>query len=135
MLGFQRRRVRRCECETDMPKPGPLPQTSQTAATSDTPRVDEQVSRDSPGRETPGYLRLRGGCTDPTHPPRRLRKLRRIAIPCVATLARVPPTLDAALLTRWSRAATTALEQNCAEIDRINVFPVADGDTGTNLLL
>src|SRR3712207_6653359 len=24
MLGFQRRRVRRCECETDMPKPGPL---------------------------------------------------------------------------------------------------------------
>jgi hypothetical protein len=24
--------VRRCECETDMPKPGPFPQTSQTAA-------------------------------------------------------------------------------------------------------
>ncbi len=37
MFGFHRRGVRRCECETDMPKPGPLPQTSQTAATSDTP--------------------------------------------------------------------------------------------------
>jgi uncharacterized protein len=47
----------------------------------------------------------------------------------------VPPTLDAALLTRWIRAATVALERHCAEIDRINVFPVADGDTGTNLLL
>jgi DAK2 domain fusion protein YloV len=47
----------------------------------------------------------------------------------------VPPTLDTALLTRWTRAATTALERHCAEIDRINVFPVADGDTGTNLLL
>jgi len=34
MFGFQRRWVRRCECDTDMPKPGPLPQTSQTAATS-----------------------------------------------------------------------------------------------------
>src|SRR5438874_5326880 len=33
MLGFQRRLVRRCECETLLPKPGPLPQTSQLAAT------------------------------------------------------------------------------------------------------
>ena len=33
MLGFQRRRVRRCECETLLPKPGPLPHTSQTEAT------------------------------------------------------------------------------------------------------
>ncbi len=35
MLGFHRREVRRCEWETDIPKPGPLPQTSQTAATDD----------------------------------------------------------------------------------------------------
>jgi DAK2 domain fusion protein YloV len=47
----------------------------------------------------------------------------------------VPPILDAALLTGWTRAATSALERHCAEIDRINVFPVPDGDTGTNLLL
>ncbi|OZM78430.1 DAK2 domain-containing protein [Pseudonocardia sp. MH-G8] len=47
----------------------------------------------------------------------------------------MPPTLDDALLTRWTRAATSALERHRAEIDRINVFPVPDGDTGTNLLL
>src|SRR3954452_14503763 len=35
MFGFQRRGVRRCECDTDIPKPGPLPQTSHTAATAD----------------------------------------------------------------------------------------------------
>src|SRR5215470_1363609 len=33
MLGFQRRGVRRCEWETLLPKPGLLPQMSQTAAT------------------------------------------------------------------------------------------------------
>src|SRR5882724_3818309 len=65
MFGFHRRRVRRCECETDMPKPGPLPQTSQTAAT-DTPefngvgamrlgRRGQRIARLAPGRrEQPG---------------------------------------------------------------------------------
>jgi len=33
MLGFHCRRVRRWEWETDMPKPGPLLQTSQTEDT------------------------------------------------------------------------------------------------------
>src|SRR5579863_3439856 len=33
MFGFQRRGVRRCENETFLPKPGPLPQMSQTEAT------------------------------------------------------------------------------------------------------
>ena len=47
----------------------------------------------------------------------------------------MPRSLDAALLTGWIRAATQALERHRAEMDRINVFPVADGDTGTNLLL
>ena len=32
MFGFQRRFVRRCECDTDMPHDGPLPHTSQTDA-------------------------------------------------------------------------------------------------------
>ena len=44
-------------------------------------------------------------------------------------------TLDAALLARWAAAAVAALEGHRAEIDRINVFPVADRDTGTNMLL
>ena len=47
----------------------------------------------------------------------------------------MPRSLDAALLTGWIRAATQSLERHRAEMDRINVFPVADGDTGTNLLL
>jgi hypothetical protein len=33
MLGFHRRGVRRCECEMLFPNPGPLPHTSQLAAT------------------------------------------------------------------------------------------------------
>ena len=45
------------------------------------------------------------------------------------------PTLDAVLLEGWADVATTALERHRAHIDRINVFPVADRDTGTNLLL
>ena len=33
MLGLKRREVRRCENDTFLPKPGPLPHTSQTEAT------------------------------------------------------------------------------------------------------
>jgi hypothetical protein len=33
MLGYQRRGVRRCEWEIELPKPGRLPQMSQVAAT------------------------------------------------------------------------------------------------------
>ncbi|MEJ3658993.1 DAK2 domain-containing protein [Actinomycetes bacterium KLBMP 9759] len=47
----------------------------------------------------------------------------------------MPSTLDAALLTAWANAATEALARHSGEVDRINVFPVPDGDTGTNLLL
>ena len=32
MFGFQRRLVRRCECDTDMPHDGPLPHISQRDA-------------------------------------------------------------------------------------------------------
>src|SRR5689334_17257824 len=42
--------------------------------------------------------------------------------------------LDTAAVGRWSRAAVRALESHRAEIDRINVFPIADMDTGTNLV-
>jgi DAK2 domain fusion protein YloV len=47
----------------------------------------------------------------------------------------VAPTLDAVLLEGWAEAAAAGLERHRAEIDRINVFPVADRDTGTNMLL
>src|SRR5882757_1428973 len=65
MFGFQRRWVRRRECDTDMPKPGPLPQTSQTAATSITPQVDRIAPSVGarPGRDT-GRASVQGN-----HPP------------------------------------------------------------------
>ena len=40
-----------------------------------------------------------------------------------------------ALLSRWCRVALQALGEARAEIDALNVFPVPDGDTGTNLYL
>jgi len=46
MFGLKRRRVRRWECDTDMPNPGPLPQTSQTAATGDTPKMRWAATRE-----------------------------------------------------------------------------------------
>src|SRR5262245_9313779 len=47
MLGSHRRLVRRWECETDLPKPGPFPQISQPAAICRTPRISTWVSPDT----------------------------------------------------------------------------------------
>ncbi|XRQ03821.1 DAK2 domain-containing protein [Actinomadura welshii] len=43
--------------------------------------------------------------------------------------------LDGAAVRRWCRLAAEALGRTRAEIDALNVFPVPDGDTGTNLHL
>ncbi len=42
--------------------------------------------------------------------------------------------LDASAIRRWVALAATSLEREREAVDRINVYPVADGDTGTNLL-
>lgn len=42
--------------------------------------------------------------------------------------------LDAAQVRRWAVACVQSLDAHREAIDRINVFPVADGDTGSNLL-
>ncbi|GGK69895.1 dihydroxyacetone kinase [Sphaerisporangium melleum] len=44
-------------------------------------------------------------------------------------------TLDPAAVRRWSRLCADSLGRVRAEIDALNVFPVPDGDTGTNLHL
>ncbi|MFF7179016.1 DAK2 domain-containing protein [Streptomyces sp. NPDC008121] len=44
-------------------------------------------------------------------------------------------TLDAAAVRSWCVRALEALGREREEIDAINVYPVADGDTGTNLYL
>ncbi|HEX6471410.1 MAG TPA: DAK2 domain-containing protein, partial [Streptosporangiaceae bacterium] len=43
--------------------------------------------------------------------------------------------LDAAAVRRWCRLAADALGRTRRDIDALNVFPVPDGDTGTNLHL
>jgi hypothetical protein len=45
MLGFHRRLVRRWEWDTDIPKPGPLPQTSHTLATETLLKVQRKIAR------------------------------------------------------------------------------------------
>jgi DAK2 domain fusion protein YloV len=47
----------------------------------------------------------------------------------------VPDRLDAVSLRRWARLGLDALGRHRGEIDALNVFPVPDGDTGTNMLL
>ncbi len=44
-------------------------------------------------------------------------------------------SLDAAAVRGWCEAARSALAAGRAQLDDLNVFPVPDGDTGTNLLL
>ena len=42
--------------------------------------------------------------------------------------------LDASALLHWADVAVSALAQHAGEINRLNVFPVADRDTGTNMM-
>ncbi len=44
-------------------------------------------------------------------------------------------TLDAAAVRRWCGGGLEALRAHQHEIDELNVYPVPDGDTGTNLVL
>ncbi|MEV3993352.1 DAK2 domain-containing protein [Streptomyces sp. NPDC049837] len=47
----------------------------------------------------------------------------------------LPQALDSAVVRDWCSLALEALGREREEIDAINVYPVADGDTGTNLYL
>ncbi|GGW57974.1 DAK2 domain-containing protein [Streptomyces xantholiticus] len=47
----------------------------------------------------------------------------------------MPQSLDASGVRAWCSLALEALGREREEIDAINVYPVADGDTGTNLYL
>src|SRR3990170_4387271 len=59
MFGFQRRLVRRCECDTDMPHEGFLPHTSHTEAMVFTDRRFGYFGRPREGRT--GQRGYRGG--------------------------------------------------------------------------
>ncbi|MGK5627055.1 DAK2 domain-containing protein [Streptomyces sp. URMC 123] len=47
----------------------------------------------------------------------------------------MPHTVDATVVRSWCTLALEALGRSREDIDAINVYPVADGDTGTNLYL
>src|ERR1700704_1617571 len=91
-FGFQRRLVRRWECDTDLPKPGPFPQISQTAAICGTPRIrtwgstTRRVTR-QPDQDT-GSLGYRQNALSPPTPQ--------------------PPPLSQRLSARMARLAPTA---------------------------
>ncbi|MBC2643707.1 MULTISPECIES: DAK2 domain-containing protein [unclassified Rhodococcus (in: high G+C Gram-positive bacteria)] len=42
--------------------------------------------------------------------------------------------MDGRVLELWARTAVAGLEKRCEEINSLNVFPIPDADTGTNLL-
>jgi len=126
MFGFQRREVRRCEWEMLLPKPGPLPQTSQLAATVDTPSIGWTMRWGRLDRQAHGHP----GC------PGQPRKGTRPAGPDAnRPLAYGTAMFDAPAVRQWASDALDALARAREEIDALNVFPVPDGDTGTNLYL
>jgi len=47
----------------------------------------------------------------------------------------VPDSIDAVVIRRWCAAGLERLRLHEHEINELNVFPVPDGDTGTNLVL
>ncbi|MEZ0107140.1 DAK2 domain fusion protein YloV [Catenulispora sp. EB89] len=67
------------------------------------------------------------------------------SVPRSAASAAVPPSradatpdaapVDAGALRRWAGAALAVLGRHREEIDALNVFPIADSDTGTNMYL
>src|SRR5437899_13031966 len=50
------------------------------------------------------------------------------------TVARIVTQFDGAALLRALEAATARLEAGMDEVNALNVYPVPDGDTGTNML-
>ena len=112
-FGFQRRLVRRCEWLRRMPNCGFLPHTSQTDAIA-LPFVDSRLADllanrwNGKGYQRPQYHPSRGG-----------------------------PPVSSRLLTCAASVATyrDALRNHQEELNRLNVYPVPDGDTGTNMAL
>ncbi|MDN6241273.1 MAG: hypothetical protein L0J51_08835, partial [Corynebacterium variabile] len=46
---------------------------------------------------------------------------------------RTPDTLTGDYLDAWATASLAGLRRHRAEINRLNVFPIPDSDTGTNM--
>jgi DAK2 domain fusion protein YloV len=129
MFGSQRRLVRRCEWETFIPKLGLLPQISHTAATLT--RTSKQFQPGDTGDvsiQRNGAERVRpstDGAAAPAQPP----------VTPGGRVSEIPSGLTAEHLVRAMRAFSEALDQHRDVVNRLNVYPVPDGDTGTNMSL
>ena len=137
MFGFHRRWVRRCECDTLMPKPGPLPHTSHTAATPNTPvalpghrhrgRFDDvwisSWARNESGQPSQGTDRSDAAKSAPRSAGRAVPQPLR----CLVPLARVRPQIggrraghhgpvtrfDADLVERWFGLLLAGCRRRC----------------------
>src|SRR5215469_2105946 len=154
MFGLKRREVRRCENDTLLPKPGRLPQMSQTEATGSLHWVIASwvIVRSRPERSVKN-IRPPGPDANRVRSRPRSRRLPRVCRrlpparcaprgPLAAFVgARIYPAvmaaeiLDGETVRHWCRLSVDALAQARAAIDALNVFPVPDADTGTNLHL
>ena len=126
MFGFQRRFVRRCEWDTDMPHDGPLPHTSHFDAI-----ICSWIF---------ALQNVSFGCSDDL---RRGAERPRDASGAIAASNRYRP-LHSEPVPPLDRITTTALRDlvvtfrdtvraHAARLNRLNVYPVPDGDTGTNM--
>lgn len=147
MLGFQRRLVRRCECETEYPQTGPLPQMSQVAATIFSLAIPVlAIANGQPRKDT----RRRHLTTNPFGPLPTFGRLAAFALGRIrVTISEVSGktrdgwrmarggavAAESGKLRRWLESGVKAVFRERARLDAINVFPVADSDTGTNLFL
>jgi uncharacterized protein len=125
MFGFQRRLVRTCECDTDMPHDGPLPHTSHLDAMIN--HSWGTNSRHATDRDDPLETAFGGY--------QRRRWAHYLARGAVSTLSLVstPDRLDVAALREVVTSFRDAVTAHAAELNLLNVYPVPDGDTGTNM--
>src|SRR4051812_34779189 len=141
MFGLKRRFVILRDHGRLLPKPGPLAQMSQTAATVNSWDCwDCWMIRDlrcptSSRATAQEYLRLfldanrapMARCTSLTLSPA-VQRGGAMSVHAVATF-------DLSAVLRFSDLALAALGEAREEIDALNVYPVPDGDTGTNMYL
>src|SRR5262245_49729638 len=138
MLGSKRRLVIFFDHGRLLPKPGFLAQMSQTAATGVTPgwkrwfegparsgQPEEDIRRTTV-RTNHGTRHYPGSRPSIGRVPRRVRKTME---------APTGGGVDLGVVRRFVDVAVDALAAAREEIDALNVYPVPDGDTGTNMYL
>ena len=149
MFGSHRRFVRRWEWETFIPKLGDFPQTSHTAATTTTHLAlgfglgsGCETAPNSVNKPGDQRVRLPSSAMRSHAGPgaRGRRSMSRRTTPAGrADAARAVPAaahaLGASELVATMLVYRDALKAHQATLNRLNVYPVPDGDTGTNMLL